>query len=285
MGNGCWSQMATRTLDLVLPVDVSTVVGVEHVASEDAQQTERTEVHHGRDAREVVATNAAEIPHIVETPTDTNDTTTPAPPSEAGHTPCESSSVERMEVQALLLSGELLGNLSVDPARPTKELRAMFRHFLDPGCIVSSLCIGGSVLQDDIPVGSLSQGGKLEVVAVLESCAYLVEGAGADSANGHYCIQGEKMDGAPTYQNEKGLMLFRFVMSRGTKYWYISDPTGDLSKSSGDYYRVKSDAPRPPLEDWSISGCPQGSDPCPVFTRFEAEVEESETDYVPREQP
>eukprot|EP00913_Durusdinium_trenchii_P001282 g1181.t1 len=45
--------------------------------------------------------------------------------------------------------------------------------------------------------------------------------------------------------------------ARGTAYWYFSRE-GDLSRSDGDFYRVKSDAPKPPLEDWTCEACPLG---------------------------
>eukprot|EP00435_Cladocopium_sp_Y103_P030383 s1384_g7.t1 len=69
---------------------------------------------------------------------------------------------------------------------------------------------------------------------------------------------GRAMCDAPVYVNENGILLFKYRMARGTCYWYFSRE-GDLSRSDGDFYRVKSDLRmRPPLEGWTFEACPLG---------------------------
>ncbi|CAL1132754.1 unnamed protein product [Cladocopium goreaui] len=83
---------------------------------------------------------------------------------------------------------------------------------------------------------------------------------------------------APIFVNENGILLFKYRMARGTCYWYFSRE-GDLSRSDGDFYRVKSDLrTRPPLEGWTFEACPLGRQTQVPTLTFCGEDEEESTD-------
>ncbi|CAE7715756.1 unnamed protein product, partial [Symbiodinium pilosum] len=50
--------------------------------------------------------------------------------------------------------------------------------------------------------------------------------------NGYYFKSPRRMNDAAVFTNNKGIMLFRYIMRRGTPYWYFSD-AGDLTTKHG----------------------------------------------------
>merc|ERR1712183_974103 len=121
---------------------------------------------------------------------------------------------------------------------------------------------------------SLASGSTL--LAVVEACDYLVEHAGKAEVNGHYRKTGTYMSGAPSYANESGVMLFRYVFPNDVAYWYFSTAE-DVAKKAGDFYRVKTEDVLPPVApaDWTIYNsrtgkveCPLGDNMFPVVSRI-----------------
>ncbi|CAJ1354182.1 unnamed protein product, partial [Effrenium voratum] len=75
--------------------------------------------------------------------------------------------------------------------------------------------------------------------------------------NGYYLKSERCINGAPVFLNKSGIMLFKYIMRRGTPYWYFSRD-GDLTTKHGDFYRVQSAQDLPPLEGWVAKDCPCG---------------------------
>ena len=95
--------------------------------------------------------------------------------------------------------------------------------------------------------------------------SFLVSGSGCNSCNGEYVLDGEH-DGVPQYsygEGEKKIMLLRYAMPTGARYWYLS-LASDLDSGKGDIYRAKSPCKRrscvdlPPDAGWSDTCTLQG---------------------------
>eukprot|EP00658_Telonema_sp_P-2_P080971 TRINITY_DN8170_c0_g3_i8.p1 TRINITY_DN8170_c0_g3~~TRINITY_DN8170_c0_g3_i8.p1 ORF type:complete len:2166 (-),score=571.50 TRINITY_DN8170_c0_g3_i8:147-6644(-) len=109
--------------------------------------------------------------------------------------------------------------------------------------------------------------------------SYMVSGAGAEQANGTYvrCDEG-LMDGVAYYKNSANtLIMIRYAMKSGSKYWYITEST-KIDLPEGDYYRIRSSAESPPFgkNAWTTAGCPDGIEPAPLITQVAAVIEEPE---------
>lgn len=105
-----------------------------------------------------------------------------------------------------------------------------------------------------------------EAVAAAE--AYVVEGAGVEAANGIFWQRKDEMNGVPCYENDWGVLLLRYCM-KDNVYWYLSDSAANLNTDAGDYYRIQSAAPAPPLEGaWAV--CRVGHLPAPSLAVYDA---------------
>eukprot|EP00927_Polykrikos_kofoidii_P014928 TRINITY_DN16612_c0_g1_i4.p1 TRINITY_DN16612_c0_g1~~TRINITY_DN16612_c0_g1_i4.p1 ORF type:complete len:525 (-),score=59.03 TRINITY_DN16612_c0_g1_i4:57-1589(-) len=168
-----------------------------------------------------------------------------------------------MDVEVMLLSGNKIGTLSVDSSWSGLEIKEEVRRLVDPE-IVETVISSQGILGDGQLIRShmLHSGSILHVV--LASCSYLVENAGVPEVNGGYVRQKEQMNDCPVFKNESGVRLFRYRMqSTGNYFWYFSLIGVDPNKSDGDYYRVKSNASKPPLTGWECNRCPEGRLPTP----------------------
>jgi hypothetical protein len=95
--------------------------------------------------------------------------------------------------------------------------------------------------------------------------SFMVSGSGCDSCNGEYLRDGDH-DGVPQYsfgQGKDRVLLLRYAMPTGTRYWYLS-LASDLHSGKGDIYRVKSDCKLrhcvdfPPATGWTDTCTLQG---------------------------
>lgn len=95
--------------------------------------------------------------------------------------------------------------------------------------------------------------------------SFSIDGSGCDSCNGEYVLDGE-YDGVPQYSYGEGddkVVLLRYAMPTGTRYWYIS-LASDLHSGNGDIYRAKSSCKQrscvdmPPEEGWTDTCTLQG---------------------------
>jgi hypothetical protein len=94
---------------------------------------------------------------------------------------------------------------------------------------------------------------------------YVVASAGVERCNGNYTLRPELRDQVPCWANENDVMLLRYQLPSGNRYWYLAD-LHDLTSGRGDFYRVRSDEERPVLAGWNTAGCAAGVEPCPTIT-------------------
>eukprot|EP00928_Gymnodinium_smaydae_P066533 TRINITY_DN49526_c0_g1_i1.p1 TRINITY_DN49526_c0_g1~~TRINITY_DN49526_c0_g1_i1.p1 ORF type:complete len:362 (+),score=37.40 TRINITY_DN49526_c0_g1_i1:64-1086(+) len=183
-----------------------------------------------------------------------------------------------------LMSGEALACLEVDDSWSVQKVRKALRQELQTGRMVANLFVDGNDLEGEASLGTLGITSSSEVYASIVSCDYLVEEAGATEVNGCYSRRPCDMNGAPSYSNESGTLLFRYVMPRGTVYWYFSSPNSDLSKAQGDYYRARNGADQPPMDGWMTQSCPLGKGPLPkLLSLATPKQEESSVDLSDHE--
>lgn len=189
------------------------------------------------------------------------------------------------ELAVLLLSGLTLALLPVAPSWTGADVKFALDAFVQEGSYVTTLVAADRIFEDAQTVADMGLLDGAQVQALVKAYDYLVEGAGAAAVNGRYVRKGEKMNGADSYTNEHGTLLFAYVFSgTGTRYWYFSDPhVNFMREPSGDYYRVRSDSKAPPLEGWTAQKCPRGKGALPTLRRpacapAEADAEEAESD-------
>ena len=84
--------------------------------------------------------------------------------------------------------------------------------------------------------------------------------------NGDYAPEGFA-DGVQCWAHSGGkLLLLRYAMSSGTRFWYITARRPNLMNPEGDYYRIKSDSDSPPTGlPWNLDKCPCGVHPAPTL--------------------
>jgi len=189
----------------------------------------------------------------------------------------ESNEAKCITVPVLFFSGEEVAKIEICSDWTALALKKAIRPFLGKGSAVSALIHEGEVLADTDSLKHLTS----HVHVTLRKCAFLVEGAGAETVNGFYVrTKGRDLCDAPVYVNDNGILLFKYRMARGTDYWYFSRE-GDLSRSDGDFYRVKSDqrtAVVPPLVGWTFEACPLGRRTQVPNITFCGDDEEDSTD-------
>eukprot|EP00438_Fugacium_kawagutii_P016428 Skav216606 [mRNA] locus=scaffold4297:8074:21883:+ [translate_table: standard] len=146
-----------------------------------------------------------------------------------------------------------------------KELKNILSHSPKAGRVdgstasVEALQVG-STLNWTLSDAGVDYGSVLNVT--FESCAYRVLGAGREEVNGCYTKTQREENGAPVYANRNGIILFKYIMRRGTPYWYFTQDGHPADDSKGDYYRVQSAADCPPADGWNTKSCPRGEGTC-----------------------
>lgn len=117
--------------------------------------------------------------------------------------------------------------------------------------------------QQSFLVEPVEEGNDVEARQPLEHqnsppASFLVSGSGCSSCNGEYVVDGEH-DGVAQYsygEGENKVVLLRYAMPTGTRYWYLS-LASDLHSGKGDIYRAKSACKRrgcvdlPPEAGWT----------------------------------
>ncbi|CAE7601840.1 Cbp20 [Symbiodinium sp. CCMP2456] len=152
------------------------------------------------------------------------------------------------------------------------DLKRILQPFLQKGVAIAGIINEGTAIED---TQTLEEAGVKsgQLYLMLRSCTYLIEDAGAEVVNGYYVQKEGELNKSPVYANEAGILLFKYKMARGSEYWYLSRD-GDLSRSDGDYYRVRSNSKRPPEEGWSWEACPLGRrTTIPTLTYFGSDKE------------
>ncbi|CAE7326903.1 Cbp20-A [Symbiodinium natans] len=174
----------------------------------------------------------------------------------ATSTPTVAPSGSRIELEVLYFSGAMVTVLDAHPSWSGAELKRVLRPFLEKGVAIMAIVSGGTRVEETQTLAEAGvQSGPLYVM--LRSCTYLVQDAGVEVVNGYYVQKEGDHSRSPVYANEDGILLFKYRMARGTEYWYFSRE-GDLSRSDGDFYRVRSNQSRPPVEGWTWEACPLG---------------------------
>jgi len=201
-----------------------------------------------------------------------------APKRRSGGPSSEEQDVQKLKLPVLFFSGEEVATLEVSLDWTGRRVKQALRPFLGKGHTVATVIHEGGVLLDSESLERIHLANDAHLYVTLRQCTFLVEGAGAEAVNGFYLRRrGSDLCNAPVYVNEHGTLLFKYRMARGTAYWYFSRE-GDLSRSDGDFYRVKSDAPKPPLEDWTCEACPLGRRTQVPSLTFCGEEDEESTD-------
>lgn len=172
-----------------------------------------------------------------------------------------------LALQVSLLSGSKLASLDATSNWTGLDAKDALVPYLRKGTAVTKLTFGTQIWEDTmiadqlcIPSGSL-------LYATLGAYEFSVAGAGAALVNGIYMKCDHQKEGADCYMNASGTTLFRYRFGNGVHYWYFSRE-GDLTKSFGDYYRVKTESIHPPADGWVMQDkCPLGCLPTPCLTR------------------
>mmetsp|Transcript_54242 Transcript_54242/g.87631 ORF Transcript_54242/g.87631 Transcript_54242/m.87631 type:complete len:328 (-) Transcript_54242:37-1020(-) len=199
--------------------------------------------------------------------------------ADSGPDPCSKSSLSAdvlllpggdetaFDISVSLLSGSLLGTVPVCPSSTCLQVKFALRPFLQERRYVTKLIFGEQVLDDLQTVKDLQLEPDSSLQAIVQEADCIVRDAGVPEVNGNYIRQDELMAGAPCYVNEHGTLLFRYRFTRW-HYWYFSRGSGDLQKSEGDYFRVKTEELEPPATGWVSASCLAGRDPCPTVMLF-----------------
>jgi len=177
------------------------------------------------------------------------------------------------DLKVLLLSGIELAEIKVTPSWTGARIKTVLCEHVTDGKVVTKLVVDGRLLADEVALHDVAPSGATVATAILQACDFIVEGAGMPQVNGRYVRTEQEFNGAPSFRNEVGTLLFYYRFRSGSLFWYFSDDSGgkDLNKSHGDYYRVKTLDLSPPLEGWSVDKCPLGRVPCPKLRRPDIE--------------
>mmetsp|Transcript_17733 Transcript_17733/g.37125 ORF Transcript_17733/g.37125 Transcript_17733/m.37125 type:complete len:253 (-) Transcript_17733:126-884(-) len=166
---------------------------------------------------------------------------------------------EELNVNFIMLSGAALGEQRLNRPMLVSDVKKHLQTLLGEERWPSKLVFEGTILDDQQTVGSAGITFDSTIQVIVQPAAYLVEKAGVSIVNGYYFKSSRRMNDAAMFTNTKGIMLFRYVMRRGTPYWYFSN-AGDLTTKHGDYYRIRSTDDLPPSEGWTTEDCPRGED-------------------------
>lgn len=168
-----------------------------------------------------------------------------------------------LELHLHLISCARIATVNAEASWTGSQMKDAVRQLLQKGTAVAKITFGTAVWEDTLTAKELSLTTGSELHLIVAACDILVEAAGVWAVNGFYTQRGqEMMNGAPCYINDAGTLLFRYLFPNGKHYWYFSTP-GNLSKSFGDYYRVKSEDLHPPSEGWTPDKCPLGAPEIP----------------------
>jgi len=168
----------------------------------------------------------------------------------------------RIQLVVLLVSGEELTRVAVSPEWKCVHVKRAIGQSLVNGRGVTKLIVGREVFRDAWSVADmdLADGGVIQ--AVIQGPDVIVRNSGTEAVNGNYIRQDGFMNGSVWFRNEAGTLLFKYVMKRGTHFWYFSKD-GNLANAAGDYYWAESAEKLPPAVGWTLQGCPMGSEPFP----------------------
>lgn len=153
-----------------------------------------------------------------------------------------------------LVSGVQLAVVNAVSSWTGAETKHALRQSLPRGRFVAKLVSGTHIFEDPKTVSELGLESGSVLQAIIDTCDYLVEEAGVAEVNGHYKSTGECTNGAPSYTNETGTLLFRYIFKNGVPYWYFSRQSDDVNKKAGDFYRAKTEMLQPPGSptEWTI---------------------------------
>lgn len=185
--------------------------------------------------------------------------------------PFECASTLAVQIEIMLLSGSCLASLLVNTSWTGAQVKLAITRSAGKYLRVSGLMAGTQIFQDSQTVEDLGLTDGSVLHASIGPWDYYIE-SGVPAVNGHYVKQEDNYNGACSYTNASNVMLFRYPFPNGKHYWYLSESTTNLSKSVGDYFRVKSEDLRPPLEGWVVNTCPLGVLPSPILVKA-AEVD------------
>jgi len=165
-----------------------------------------------------------------------------------------------------LVSGVQLAVVNAGSSWTGAETKIALRQSLPRGRFVTKLVSGMQIFEDSKTTSELGLENGSVLQAIIDTCDYLVEEAGVAEVNGHYKCTGGRTNGAPSYINEAGTLLFRYIFSNGVPYWYFSRQSEDVTKKAGDFYRVKTEMLQPPESpaDWGIYNNKTGANECPL---------------------
>jgi len=169
-------------------------------------------------------------------------------------------------LDVLFFSGERLALINAVSSWTGADVKFALKEYLQRGKFVTKLVFGTKLFENTMTISELGlvSGSMLQVVVNVSD--YLVEEAGVPEVNGYYKRTGELMEGAPSYVNETGVLLFRYVFPNGVHYWYFSTRSQDVTKKAGDFYRVKTELLHPPIgsAEWGIYNVQNGRLECPL---------------------
>jgi len=181
---------------------------------------------------------------------------------------------EILKLHIQLLSGSELGSVELPRKALVSDVINEVCSMVQEGKAVSKLVCGGEILEDYLSLSNANLDYGSVLNATFEPCAYFVQGAGREEVNGCYTKTQRVVNEAPVYVNRHGIILFRYVMRRGTPYWYFTQDGHPQDDSQGDYYRVQSGASSPPSDGWNTKSCPRGdATSCPKVKAMEEEEE------------
>ena len=113
--------------------------------------------------------------------------------------------------------------------------------------------------------------------SVASETVYHISGAGVAKCNGEYkprTVDGgmaERRDDVRCWSNANDVLLLRWRLPSGAKWWYFAN-INDLISGQGDYYRVgaRDEADEtPPITGWNTQGCNAGEFPLPTVRKVE----------------
>jgi len=164
---------------------------------------------------------------------------------------------EPLQLHVNLLSGTELATVQAKSTWSGREMKDALLPFLPKATVAATINFGTLTWEDSLMASELGLTDEAELHVILQACEIQVTAASVSAVNGFYTTSEEQMNGASSYTNEAGTLLFRYHFPNGVHYWYFSRP-GNLTKSLGDYYRVKSEGLYPPLDGWAPDKCPLG---------------------------
>ncbi|CAK9035207.1 unnamed protein product [Durusdinium trenchii] len=186
----------------------------------------------------------------------------------------ETKDSELVEVHVQLLSGTILGSWALPRQSKVSDVMDRVSDIAEEGKAVSKLVFGDILDEDSTLEGcGIDEGDVLTVT--FQPCAFRVTGAGAMEVNGYYAKSERVQNGAPVFINKNGIILFKYIMRRGTPYWYFTKDGHPADDSKGDYYRVQTDAASPPTDGWNTKSCPLGTGTCPAVQPMDVEYKPS----------